>query len=40
MIHTWPPKPRYNTKKLREAVTARAQTDALVEVGVWAEEQR
>lgn len=29
MIAPWPPKPRYNTKKLREAVNARAQADAL-----------
>lgn len=31
MIAPWPPKPRYNTKKLREAVTARAQADALAD---------
>ena len=31
MIPTWPPKPRYNTKNLREAVNARAQTDALAD---------
>lgn len=31
MIAPWPPKPRYNTKKLREAVNARAQTDALAD---------
>ena len=31
MIPTWPPKPRYNTKKLREAVNARAQADALAD---------
>ena len=31
MIPTWPPKPRYNTKKLREAINARAQTDALAD---------
>lgn len=31
MIPTWPPKPRHNTKPLREAVTARAQTDALAD---------
>lgn len=31
MIPTWPPKPRHNTKKLREAVNARAQTDALAD---------
>lgn len=29
MIAPWPPKPRYNTKKLREAVNARAQAGAL-----------
>lgn len=31
MIAPWPPKPRHNTKKLREAVNARAQTDALAD---------
>lgn len=31
MNATWPPKPRYNTKKLREAVNARAQADALAD---------
>lgn len=31
MIPTWPPKPRYNTKNLREAVNARAQADALAD---------
>lgn len=31
MIAQWPPKPRYNTKKLREAVNARAQADALAD---------
>lgn len=31
MIAAWPPKPRYNTKKLREAVNARAQADALAD---------
>lgn len=31
MITAWPPKPRYNTKKLREAVNARAQADALAD---------
>ena len=31
MIAPWPPKPRYNTKKLREAVNARAQADALAD---------
>ena len=31
MIAPWPPKPRYNTKKLREAINARAQTDALAD---------
>lgn len=31
MIPTWPPKPRYNTKKLREAINARAQADALAD---------
>lgn len=31
MIPAWPPKPRYNTKKLREAVNARAQADALAD---------
>lgn len=31
MIAPWPPKPRHNTKKLREAINARAQTDALAD---------
>ena len=31
MIPTWPPKPRYDTKRLREAVNARAQADALAD---------
>lgn len=31
MTPTWPPKPRYNTKKLREAVNARAHADALAD---------
>lgn len=32
MIPTWPPKPRYKAeKRLREAVNARAQTDALAD---------
>lgn len=31
MIAPWPPKPRHNTKKLREAVNARAQTNALAD---------
>ena len=31
MIAPWPPKPRYNTKNLREAVNARAQADALAD---------
>lgn len=31
MIAPCPPKPRYNTKKLREAVNARAQADALAD---------
>nr|DAX69299.1 MAG TPA: Roseltide rT7, PLANT PROTEIN [Caudoviricetes sp.] len=31
MIPTWPPKPRHNTKKLREAINARAQTNALAD---------
>lgn len=31
MIPTWPQKPRYNTKKLREAINARAQADALAD---------
>ena len=31
MIPTWPPKPRHNTKKLREAINARAQADALAD---------
>lgn len=31
MIAPWPPKPRYDTKKLREAVNARAQADALAD---------
>lgn len=31
MIAPWPPKPRHNTKKLREAVNARAQADALAD---------
>lgn len=31
MIAPWPPKPRYDTKKLREAVNARAQMDALAD---------
>ena len=29
MIAPRPPKPRYNTKRLREAINARAQADAL-----------
>lgn len=29
MIPTWPPKPRYNTKKLREAIETTARADAL-----------
>ena len=31
MIAPWPPKPRYNTKKLREAINARTQADALAD---------
>ena len=32
MIPTWPPKPRHKaTKRLREAVNTRAQTDALAD---------
>lgn len=31
MTPTWPPKPRHNTKKLREAINARTQTDALAD---------
>lgn len=31
MIPTWPPKPRYDTKRLREAVNALAQADALAD---------
>lgn len=31
MIAQWPPKPRYNTKRLREAINARAQADALAD---------
>lgn len=31
MTPTWPPKPRYDTKNLREAVNARAQADALAD---------
>lgn len=31
MNPTWPPKPRHNTKKLREAINARAQTNALAD---------
>jgi hypothetical protein len=31
MIAPWPPKPRYNTKRLREAINARAQADALAD---------
>lgn len=29
MIAPWPPKPRYNTKKLREAIETTARADAL-----------
>lgn len=29
MITAWPPKPRYNTKKLREAIDTTAHADAL-----------
>lgn len=29
MIPAWPPKPRYNTKKLREAIDTTAHADAL-----------
>lgn len=29
MIAQWPPKPRYNTKKLREAIDTTAHADAL-----------
>lgn len=29
MIAPWPPKPRYNTKKLREAIDTTAHADAL-----------
>ena len=31
MIPTWPPKPRHNTKKLREAVNTTAHADALAD---------
>lgn len=31
MIAPWPPKPRYNTKRLREAANVRAQADALAD---------
>ena len=31
MIAPWPQKPRYNTEKLREAINARAQADALAD---------
>ena len=31
MNPTWPPKPRHNTKKLREAINARSQTNALAD---------
>lgn len=31
MIAPWPPKPRYNTKKLREAINVTAQTNALAD---------
>lgn len=31
MIAPWPPKPRYNTKKLREAINAHTQADALAD---------
>lgn len=31
MIAPWPPKPRYNTKRLREAINARAQADVLAD---------
>lgn len=31
MIPAWPPKPRYNTKKLREAINTTAHTDALAD---------
>lgn len=29
MIAPWPPKPRYKTKRLHEAINAQAQTNAL-----------
>lgn len=29
MIPAWPPKPRYNTKKLRESIDTTAHADAL-----------
>lgn len=31
MIAAWPPKPRYNTKKLREAIDTTAHADALAD---------
>ena len=31
MIPTWPPKPRHNTKKLREAIDTTAHADALTD---------
>lgn len=31
MIAPWPPKPRHNTKKLREAINARSQAAALAD---------
>jgi len=31
MIAPWPPKPRYNTKKIREAINVTAQTNALAD---------
>ena len=31
MIAPWPPKPRYKTKRLREAINTEAQTNALTD---------
>lgn len=31
MIAPWPPKPRYKTKRLRKAINAQAQTNALAD---------
>lgn len=32
MIAPWPPKPRYKTKRLREAINVTAQTNALADL--------